>query len=190
MDNQDQKSSGAVEAPEKANGRRRFVRGVGIALPVVMTVKSRSVMATGAQCLAPSATASIALLHSRPGRTTEFCSGRTPGFWGQAWNTHPLIWASVGGEGLLFSNPYTGGFPGQTHKQVMNLNGVGDPYQFGAHMSAAYFNWKKGWVPTTVLDLSDLLAMWNGRNGSYSPTPGVTWGAQQIVAYLQSTMPL
>lgn len=176
-------------------GRRRFIHGVGIAVPVILTVRSPSVLATGGgggQCFAPSASASIALLHSRPDRQQLFCSGRTPGFWVNAWKTHPRKWAVSGGEGLLFSAVFGSGFEGKTLKDVMGLNGVDDPMQLGAHLSAAYLNWKMGWVPglppNEVLSLQDLKDMWTGRLGSYSPTASVYWGGQQIVAYLQTTM--
>lgn len=179
------------ETVESAGGRRRFVRGAGVAVPVVLSVWSanaRSTLAT--TCLSPSASASINLLHSRPDRKQDPCTGRTPGFWYNCPKTHPSTWAAAGGEGLLFSSIYAGGFPGLTMTQVMGLNGNGDPYQLGAHLAAAYFNWKMGWVPNSVLSLADLQAMWAGRFGTYTPTPGVTWGAQQIVDYLKTTMPL
>lgn len=173
-------------------GRRRFIHGIGIAVPVIMTVRSPSVLATGSggQCLAPSAMASIALLNSRPERTRSFCSGRTPGFWVNAWKTHETIWAASGGEGLLFSTVFGSGFSGKTLRQVMELQGNEDAFQLGAHLSAAYLNWKMVWVPNEVLSLQDLRDMWNGRGGTYSPTAGVTWGGEAIVTYLQTTMPV
>lgn len=185
--------------------RRRFIRGVGIAVPVtaIMTVQSPSALA--AQCLAPSAVASIALLKSRIDREQLSCFGRTPGFWGNAQKTHPDDLAAAGGD-KLFAAVFGSGFDGLTLIQVMGLTGgnpdgsskeskkngstMVDPYQLGAHLSAAYFNLKRGWVPETVLSLQDLIDMWNGRSGAYTPTAGVTWGAEKIVAYLQTTMPL
>jgi hypothetical protein len=173
---------------EVKKGRRRFIHGIGVAVPVVMTVRSPSALA-GGQCLAPSATASIALLHSRPDRQQFYCKGRTPGFWKNAWDTHPLIWSSSGGEGVLFSAVFGSGFPGQTLKQVMNLGGGSvDPWELGAHLSAAYLNYRMGWVPLGVLSVGDLVEMWNGRFGTYEPTAGVRWNGEQIVAYLQTTM--
>jgi hypothetical protein len=56
------------------------------------------------------------------------------------------------------------------------------------HLAAAWCNLQKGLVATTVLDLSDLQAMWDGRAGSYSPVAGVTWTDAEIIAYLQTTM--
>lgn len=182
----------------KQRARRRFVRGVGVAVPVIMTVKSSSALA--AQCFAPSAAASIALLHSRLDREHLDCLGRTPGFWvnaakptngkGNNTNHNYQYWVTAGGEGVLFSTVFGSGFDGKTLKQVMALNGNQDQWQLGAHLSAAYLNNKIGWVPDTVLSLQDLRDMWAGRLGTYTPTAGVTWDGGQIVAYLQTTMPL
>ena len=172
----------------KQRARRRFVHGVGVAVPVVMTVRSPSALA--AQCFAPSAAASIALLSSRLDRETLNCTGRPPGFWGNAWKTHATVWETSGGEGRLFSDVFGGGFPGKSLKKVMALNGNQDQWQLGAHLSAAYLNNKMGWVPDTVMSPQDLRDMWAGKNGTYTPTAGVTWGGEAIVAYLQTTMPL
>jgi hypothetical protein len=184
-------------------GRRKFVQGVGVALPVVLSVRSTSALA-GGQCFAPSAHASIALLHSRPDREKLYCRGRTPGFWvNAARRDHPnhSDWVSIFGPdpasppapsnaitSPLFESIFAGGFPGKRFHEVMALNGVGDPFQFGAHLAAAYCNNLRGWVPSDVLSLSDLQEMWAGRNGTYHPTAGVSWGAQAITAYLQTTM--
>lgn len=177
---------------QQSEQRRRFVRGVAAAVPVVLTARSRSVFATGGKgkCLAPSATASIALLNSRPDRKGYVCGGRTPGYWQNCSKTHPWIWKQCGAETTKFSSVFGSGFSGLTLKQVMNLNGGGDPYQLGAHLSAAYLNYKMGWVPFEVMSLQDLKDMWNGRNGNYVPTAGVTWGGEKIVAFLQTTMTL
>ncbi len=176
--------------PEKLTGvgRRRFIHGIGIAAPIILTVKSPSALA--AQCVAPSAAASMDLLKSRLDRQQLSCIGRTPGFWQNASTTHPLDWEKAGGKGVLFSNVFLSGFSGKTLKQVMNLGGNEDASQLGAHLSAAYLNLKRGWVPETVLSLSQLREMWGGRLGSYEPTAGVKWGGELIVTYLKTTMPL
>lgn len=175
----------------KQRARRRFVRGIGVAVPVIMTVKSSSALA--AQCFAPSAAASIALLHSRLDREHLDCLGRTPGFWKNAAKPdHPnhSDWVTAGGEGVLFSTVFGSGFTGKTLLDVLKLRGNSNYEALGRHLVAAYLNLKIGWVPTTVLSLQDLIDMWNGRAGSYSPTAGVTWTADKIVTYLKTTMPL
>lgn len=168
-------------------GRRRFVRGVGVAIPVVLSVASRSALAT--QCLSPSASASISLLHSRPDRPRDGrCAGGSPGYWGNASTTHPGQWAQAGAEGKLFSSIFPGGYPGKTLKEVIGLNGTADPFQLGAHLAAAWCNLRMGWVAESVLNLDDLVAMWNGRAG-YSPVAGAPlWNAEDIVTYLKTTM--
>lgn len=74
--------------------------------------------------------------------------------------------------------------------QVMHLNGSQDPYQFGAHLVAAYLNAKSGknLMPSVaiVLDIASSIA----ASGTYSPAPGVTWTREQVVTYLKTTMPL
>lgn len=175
----------------RQRARRRFVRGVGMAVPAIITVRASSALA--AQCFAPSAAASIALLHSRLDREHADCLGRTPGFWKNAAKPdHPNhnFWVTAGGEGVLFSAVFGSGFPGKTLLDVLNTSGNANYAALGRHLAAAYLNFKIGWVPTTVLSLQDLIDMWNGRAGSYSPTAGVTWNAAQIVAYLVTTMPL
>lgn len=91
---------------------------------------------------------------------------------------------------MQFSSVFAGGFPGKTMLEVVKLTGNADPYQIGAHMVAAWCNWKMGWVPATIIDLADLQAMWSGRNSGYTPVSGVTWYSPDIVSYLKTTMPL
>lgn len=191
---------------EKA-GRRRFVRGMGIAVPLIISARSPSALA-GGQCFAPSAHASIALLNSRRDREKLYCDGGTPGFWGNAAKIdHPnhTYWKQVFGEDVKkkdgtykISSPSFGSIfgaafslPDKNVHEVIWLNGTGDPYQLGAHLVAAYCNLKMGWVPSGehgVLDHSDLKEMWANRNKGYEPTAGVKWYGEQIVAYLQTTM--
>jgi hypothetical protein len=188
-------------------GRRRFIRGVGIAVPVVMSVKSPSALAAG-QCFAPSAHASIALLNSRRDGEKLYCDGGTPGFWGNAAkidHQHHSYWKQVFGDDIkkkdgsfkiaspLFGTVFRSQFssPDKKVHEVIWLNGAGDPFQLGAHLVAAYCNVKIGWVPSGehgVLDISDLQEMWAKRLTGYEPTAGVKWYGQQIVAYLQTTM--
>lgn len=168
--------------------RRRLVQGIGAG---VLTVTAKSSLATTGNCLSPSASASISLLHSRPNRDRWDCKGRTPGFWINAATTHPLDWQYAGqtGDGEVFSTVFLSGYS-ERLRIVMGMSGNQDQWQLGAHLSAAYLNMKRGWVPTSVLDITDLRAMWAGRYGTYSPTSGVTWGGEQIVSYLQTTMTL
>lgn len=171
-------------AQPRGVARRNFVRGVGVMIPAVLTVTSRSAMAN--VCLSPSASASINLTHSRPDRTDGEClKGRTPGYWQNASKTHPKKWDKSGAKGTLFSTCFLSGFPYKTLEEVMNMNGTEDPQQLGAHLSAAWCNLQMGWV--TVVTLEQLQAMWAGQD-SYSPMAGVFWTMEQTVTYLKSTM--
>ena len=184
------KKSEQHEAPANSSqktGRRRFVQGMGVLLPTILTTGTRSALACS--CLSPSASASINLLHSRPDRPHDgSCAGRTPGYWVNAAKTHSQVWNLVGAKNTLFGSIYPGGFPGKTLKEVMAMNGTQDPYQLGAHLAAAWCNWKMGWVSSSVVNLSDLQAMWAGRTAGYVPVSGVTWYSEDIVEYLKSSM--
>jgi hypothetical protein len=174
--------------------RRRLVQGLGAG---VLTVSARSALATGT-CLSPSAKASIAMLGSRPDRAGVPCTGRTPGYWKNAPTTHAAVWEGLfkyinDNKGPYFNVVFGSGFSGKTILEVMNLGGglLVDPHEFGAHLSAAYCNWLKGWVPPSILTDAELKKMWlEGSTGSYQPVAGVSWGPEQIVAYLKTTMPL
>lgn len=74
--------------------------------------------------------------------------------------------------------------------QVIWLGGNADPQQLGAHIVAALLNAKMGWTP--VLTEAQVIGMFNewNLNGYFEPTAGVKWYAADIVAYLQTTMPL
>jgi len=96
------------ESKSKATGgRRRFIRGLGIAVPAVITAHSPSALATK-QCFAPSADASIALLNSRPDRKKIACDGGSPGFWKKAakrGHDHHGSWIAVFGADIGDINP-------------------------------------------------------------------------------------
>mgnify|MGYP000274083302 CR=1 FL=1 len=74
--------------------------------------------------------------------------------------------------------------------QVMHLDGSQDPYQLGAHLVAAYLNAKSGMnvMPSVAVVLA--IASSLDASGMYSPAAGVQWTPQQVVTYLQTTMPL
>lgn len=184
-----------ITADSKAKpGRRRFIGGAGAIVPVVLTVGSRSVLANvgGGGCFSPSASASINLLHSRPGRTTDGnCGGKTPGLWKNAYinfgNTlaHNTKWSSKFTVGPFTTNT--------TMEDVCGTIGNANNAALARHLAAAWCNLASGLVASTVLDLSDLQAMWNARDGvgsGYHPTAGVTWFDSDMVTYLLTTQPL
>ncbi len=179
----------STPAGEGGVHRRRFVRGVGIIVPVALTITSRSASAAG--CLSASASASINLANSRPNRVSDgVCSGRKLAYWKTA--------ASSGGDltarNQQFSLIYINGFltPAVLSMDgVMNLAGV-DP--LSAHLAAAWCNLVKLLVDPKILSLTTLQSMWAGRTGGagarFQPIPGnasVVWDDAQMVTYLQTT---
>jgi len=198
-DSQHHEDSQQVAGSAGSESRRRFVRGVGLATPVVLAMSSRSALATGGKCLSPSATASIALTNSRPDRDGIGCSGRSPGFWSQACqpsHQHYSYWTASGAEGKLFSAVFgdSSAFPGKTLKNVLRNGMQGGPsfpdqYQLGFHLAAAWCNLQVGFVPASVLSLQQLKDMWRYRNSGYQPVPGMgtPWYGEKIVQYLTTT---
>lgn len=162
------------------SGRRRFISGAGAIVPVVLTVGSRSSLAT--TCLSPSASASINLLHSRQDRTDDGrCAGRSPGYW----KTHN---SQISNQ--LFNSIFPGesAYANKTMKQVVAVGGNQNYAALARHLAAAWCNLISGKVAQTVLSLSDLQAMWTARSVGYSPTAGVTWSAEEMADYLKTTM--
>lgn len=165
---------------EATSGRRRFMCGAGAIVPVVLTVGSRSALAT--TCLSPSASASINLLHSRQDRADDGrCAGRSPGYW----KNHV---SQISGQ--LFNGIFPGesAYADKTMKQVVAVGGNQNYAELARHLAAAWCNLISGKVAQTVLSLSDLQAMWTARSIGYSPTPGVTWSDAQMADYLKTTM--
>ncbi len=163
--------------------RRRFVRGVGIIVPVALTITSRSASAAG--CLSASASASINLANSRPNRVSDgICSGRNLAYWKTAAPT------DLTARNQQFSLIYINGFlgpPALSMEGVMNLAGVD---ALSAHLAAAWCNFFKGSVDPKILSLTTLQSMWAGRTAGFQPIPGnasVVWTAAQMVTYLQTT---
>jgi hypothetical protein len=164
----------------KSTNRRRFVRGLGIAIPVALTVSARSALAN--TCSAVSANASIALTksHNATGDTGLTCSGWSPATWkGKTVDDYSP-------NNHKFNTVFSGGPNERMRRVIINEDG------FNNLIAAAYMNFVKNKLASTlggktVYDLADLQAMWNGRNGSYQPVPGVLWGMPEIKAYLATT---
>ena len=145
--------------PRHSSGRRRFLKGAGIAAPaVILTVSSKPVLAR--HCTV-SGTLSGNL--SNPD-DDHYCSGRTPGYW----KNHPDSWPypytagrcvsiTPGGvcneyaDGTPFHSAYTnssgqrGPFSGDeygnaTMLDVLVMSGVDDRFRLGAHAVAALLN--------------------------------------------------
>lgn len=168
---------------KEKSGRRRFMCGAGAIVPVVLTVGSRSALAT-TTCFSPSARASINSMQSRPDRTMDgFCSGGSPGYWKNAFANHH--------DSLARDNQFSsifGSFVGKSMEDVTNMQGNNNHKALARHLAAAWCNLTRGFVSENVLSVSDLQHMWAGRLSYYSPTPGVKWYDTEMIAYLTSTM--
>lgn len=164
--------------------RRRFAKS-GLAVSgVMLTLASRPVLGAWGTCQSPSGfTSGNVSSHGTP--TT--CGGRIPSYWG----THPDEWSGGTAFNSVFNCSGNGSiYSTYTMMQVIGLNGNGDPQQLGAHIVAALLNAKMGWTPVlTEVQVIGMFNEWN-LNGYFEPTAGVEWYAADIVAYLQTTMPL
>jgi len=69
--------------------------------------------------------------------------------------------------------------------QVMHLDGSQDPFQFGAHMVAAYLNARSG-----KNSLPSVAAVIKIAADIASTGAGIFWTREQVVTYLKTTMPL
>ena len=165
------------QGAEESVGRRRFVRGVGIAVPIALTVSARS--ALSATCTTQSAAASIALnnSHNATGDRDQPCQGLSPTAWAAR---------TANQFGTANANFYATFASGPTVKMRAVVKSS-DPLvtDLMKYIAAAYVNLQLGLVPAntyTVQNLKGMLA------GSYQPVPGVIWDSTAIINYLKTTM--
>ncbi|MEQ1592754.1 MAG: hypothetical protein ABL892_10235 [Thiobacillaceae bacterium] len=61
------------------------------------------------------------------------------------------------------------------------------PNPISKEFAAALLNIRGGFIPASVMDEAKLINMWVDwvADGSFAPQAGVSWGATQIVTYLQ-----
>lgn len=201
------------DAPDSESRRKFGKAGLAVGAAVILTVASRPVLANLA-CQAPSGFCSGNV--SQHG-TPLTCTGYPPFYYGTRageWPSScmPGTCATTGNgqrtdyqsDGTPFHSSicndgsmrgtkcgvFAGSqFGSQTLMQVIWLDGVGDPYLFGAHMVAALLNAYKG-LTSGVLTVQGVKDIWNeyDSKGYYEPTAGVKWYPSDIVAYLKSTM--
>ena len=165
---------------DKGAGRRRFVRGLGVALPVTLTVSARSAMA--ATCTTVSAQASINLANSHDSLTdvNQPCTGLSPATWAGKSDSE------FGVANVAFSSQFGGG-PNKNMRQLLR---DANATAFQKHIAAAYVNSVLGRVGDRYYNLDQLKAMWSWRqgvNGFYQPVPGANWDETKIMAYLADT---
>ena len=190
--------------------RRSFAKA-GVIAPVILTLASRP--ALGAVCTTSGFVSATATTVSGSNNNVSSCGGLSPGYYKQA-HIHPWPSAySAGGfttgittDGLgARTNPvgtlmsvgfsYNGFLATSSMYDVLWVNGNQDPYKLGAHLVAALLNAAAGLYTSsnglTVADLKDMyvqLSLSGGSSGTYSPAPGVTWTAAEVLAFLSQTM--
>jgi len=173
------------EAMSAQLSRRRLLRaGLGAA-PVLMTVASRPVFAGGSGskvCKAPSSFVSInASVHGK----TQYCDGRTPGYWKNHTSSWPHPYETTTKFDTVFGS--ASGYPNKTLLYVLDLGGGGKE-ELARHIVAALLNAAKGWTPVlTVAMVIDIWQSW-ATLGYYEPTAGIHWDSAQITNYLKTTM--
>jgi len=94
-------------------------------------------------------------------------------------------------EGFSYPNGYLATY---TMYDVLWMTGNEDIDKLGAHLVAALLNAAAGLYMSnhglTVADVKDMykqLSSTGGATGHYSPAAGVTWTAQQVVAFLEQS---
>lgn len=173
----------------KAVDRRRFVRGVGVALPIALSVSAKSALAC--HCTSVSAHSSIKLANSHNATTdvnsTVGCNGWSPDTWkAQSKKSYP-------GLKTVFSSVFANDITGQDNmKQVLNGT-YGNEYKYFA---AAYLNSFHSQVDARFYKVTDMQAMWpvvKSGSGEYSSVPNIPagkgWGKEDILDYFRQTWP-
>lgn len=179
------RSNGAL----KTVARRRFVRGVGVALPVALSVSAKSALAC--HCTSVSAHSSIKLANSHNATTdvnsTAGCNGWSPDTW------KGLSKRTYGGLKTVFSSVFNNDITGQDNmKQVLNGT-YSEEYKYFA---AAYLNAFHSRVNARFYKVTDMQAMWpvvKFGSGEYSSVPNIPagkgWNKQDILDYFRLTWP-
>lgn len=194
----------APVAPAHESGmsesRRRLMRAGLAAAPVVMTLKSRSVLAGGGHsCIKPSAFSSLQAANlklSHAVRTDFTCFSH--GYWKN--HPHPAPYydksksyflavpqgAPSGSVSAGFSPDVGQQFQGKTLQQVLMMNG-GDIVALARHTVGTFLTAVAyGDDPTKVLlTTSQCKALWSALavGGTWSPFTGASWNLQDTLAY-------
>ena len=185
----------SAKPPSSAGGdtkasRRRLLRGALATAPVLMTLVSRPVLAQRI-CTTPSGFVSINASH--PGAAQ--CSGNGPQYW--ATHTGPGQWptgykpdephATRFNDAFGNVNYFTGN---PTLLSVLGFTGS-DKNDVARYCSAALLNAAQG-LTSQVLSPSAVIGIWkefaSTNYGTFSPSSGASWKANEIVSYLSSTM--
>lgn len=183
-------------APVLSNSnRRRFVRGVGVIAPVVLTVSARSALAC--HCTSVSAAGSIALQNSHNAKTDVWQTNQCAGFSPSRWKNERQS-PRGGSDRFDAIFPLSGIEAKWTMWQV--LKDSKEKNQFGTILlsadkkemlqifAAAYLNSTSNKIGTQYYDVEKLKAMWRGKDGAFAPVPGKLWDWSDIKSFLLPTM--
>jgi hypothetical protein len=181
MNTQDEQAKFAELNENK--GRRRFVRTVGIAVPVALTVSARSTMA--ATCNVVSAHASINLTNSHNSTSDVGIpnNAQTPA---DLAKQNAAYFTGANGN---FLNIFGFGGPNLPMRQVL-IQQVPSA-TFASYIAAAYVNLRKEPAIGVCYTLQNLKDMWQfGPFGTFHPLASntmVNWDQQKIIDYLIDT---
>lgn len=201
----------SADAPAANIARRRLLRGGLSVVPVVLTVASPSVMATGGGhggggwgglCTPASSFASINA--SRPGKIST-CGGCKPHYWAERedWPSPCRArdykpWKGPSLPATKFHDEFAGGLCGQMTMLAV-LETTNRKYEVARYCAAALLNARSGKTPSDVLSVGTVKSVWTSYidKGYYEPTAGIRWypdysmpqGSGGLLAWLESTMP-
>jgi hypothetical protein len=178
--------SASVAGPGVKATRRRLLQGGLAAAPVLMTLISRPVLAQ--QCTTPSGYVSANA--SRPGGAV--CTGHVPAYWANPVNfgQWPTGYSPTNPMATRFNDKFNPSLSG--NPMLVDVLGFsGTPMNNVASLvSAALLNAAKGLSP--VLSVAAVQGIWHEFGttgfGTFSPSSGVTWNVNEIIAYLSTTM--
>lgn len=168
--------------PESAegSGRRRFVRGVGAGIPLVLTASARSSLA--ATCSTVSANASINLTHSHNATAdVGTCLAQSPDIWAAQSSSYT-------GKAVKFGSVFSTTDPVLNAPSFKMSDAVSSTSTLRVrHFAAAYLNLVNGKVQMAsggdYYSLLQLQYMWNQ---AYDSLPGGSayWDDARVDAYL------
>ena len=182
--------------PVDAEGmsRRRLVRAGLSAAPVVLALKSNSVLASGGHiCVKPSTFASLggaAINRPNASQAPRINRGYTcysHGYWknnsaGLDPSNFKTITNFISATTGFQANP-GGAFTGKTLQQVLEMGGNANNTALARHLTAAYLT-ARVYPGSALLSVGECQQIWNSPNNSWSPVPGDnTWNTQKWMDY-------
>jgi len=209
MSNQEPQNKSKTTEEAAVEKRRRFIKGAGIAAPVIMALANRP--AFGAVCTVSGFISVDPANVSAQGHVVSVCGGRSPGKYKNPYNGSG-DWPSgynPGGPtsavnpegyqkrptpvGTLMSAGfgYDGLLKDMTMYDALWVNGAADPNNLCAHLVAALFNALNGlYVNVNGLTVTEIKDMYQQMStaGTYQAAPGVFWNAATLVGFLAQTM--